>query len=198
MPDFNVLKLLLSLFDEQSVVRAYHLEAKDANIPEQGRIPKNNVYYIVTDQVKIEELQKSHRKRTLDSTVIPSYLILSHPTLDFTAILHPTLSYTGFFCHPTLSYHILPLPTLSYPVLPILPPSFPILHCIPTTYPTPSYTGFYCHPTSSYIHCHPTTSYLVLYWILLPSNPVLPYPTPSYLILPSLTHPIFGQKIESL
>ena len=46
------------------------------------------------------------------------------------------------------------------------------------TLPTSSYTGF---------HCHPTTSYLVLHWLLLPSYPVLPYPSQSYLIQPHPT-----------
>ena len=33
MPDFGVLQLLLSLMDEESQERAYHLQAKETNIP---------------------------------------------------------------------------------------------------------------------------------------------------------------------
>jgi len=63
VPDFNVLKLLLSLFDECSVVRAYQREADYADIPPQGRIPKSNIYYIVTDRGKIEEMRQLHQKQ---------------------------------------------------------------------------------------------------------------------------------------
>ena len=98
---------------------------------------------------------------------IPAYLTYLLP--------HPTSSYTGFFCHPTptRSYLILPHPTPdSSTILPSPTLSSPILP----------------HPTSSY-----TASYLVLHWRLLPSYPVLFYPTSqptlptSYHILPRPT-----------
>ena len=102
--------------------------------------------------------------------------------------------------------------------------------CIPTSYPLlphhPTWVGWQEQPTHSahpsypeskpILHSrllpHPTPSHPILPWLLLPSYPVLPYPTPSYTVvychpttsylvlhwillpsyhsLPSCTHPI--------
>ena len=77
------------------------------------------------------------------------------------------------------------------PSYPILPLSYPIIH------PTTSYTTLDCssllpHPNASLLS-PPTLSYRIVLpsYILLShtSYPVLPLPTPSYIFLPSLTHP---------
>ena len=67
MLDVRVLNLLLSLMDQESLLRKYSIEAKKHNIPQEARIPKNRVCTIVTDQAKLEEISKKHSalKRTM-------------------------------------------------------------------------------------------------------------------------------------
>ena len=56
--DIRVLNLLLSLMDQESLLRRYSIEADKAQIPQGARIPKNRVCDIVTDQVKLQETIK--------------------------------------------------------------------------------------------------------------------------------------------
>ena len=67
MLDVRVLNLLLSLMDQESLLRMYSIEADKAQIPQGARIPKNRVCDIVTDQVKLQEISKKHSalKRTM-------------------------------------------------------------------------------------------------------------------------------------
>ena len=82
-----MLKLLLSLFDEQSVVRDYHLKAKFANIPKQGWIPKNNIYYIAKlkwrncashFENRVQPLGEDHRLAQLDMYYLTSMQYIVH------------------------------------------------------------------------------------------------------------------------
>ena len=60
MLDVRVLNLLLSLMDQESLLRMYSIEADKAQIPQGARIPKNRVCDIVTDQVKLQEIIKKN------------------------------------------------------------------------------------------------------------------------------------------
>ena len=100
--------------------------------------------------------------------------------------------------HPTPAYHYHTLSDTSVMTLSLFPPAYPILPLsYPIRHPTTSYTTLACssllpHPNASLLS-HPTLSYRIVLpsYILLShtSYPVLPLPTPSYIILPSLTHP---------
>ena len=60
MLDVGVLNLLLSLMDQESLLRTYSIEAEKAKIPQEAQIPKNRVCNIVTDQAKFEEISKKN------------------------------------------------------------------------------------------------------------------------------------------
>ena len=68
MLDVRVLNLLLSLMDQESVLRKYSIEADKAEIPQGAWIPKNRVCDIVTDQVKLQEVIK--RNAVLNRMVV--------------------------------------------------------------------------------------------------------------------------------
>ena len=68
MLDVRVLNLLLSLMDQESLLRKYSIEADQAEIPQGAWIPKNRVCDIVTDQVKLQEVIK--RNAVLNRTVV--------------------------------------------------------------------------------------------------------------------------------
>ena len=80
--------------------------------------------------------------------------------------------YTRVFCHPTLSYIILPPLTTSILPHPTLYSTAILLHWIllqvyPEPHPISSYTRVFCHPTLSYIILPPLTT----------SNHIPPHPT---------------------